>query len=514
MNDEATTILSALGEWAGNAAKELESSRLYVFGSLVHRDGVQFNEESDIDLLIILPTSLADAVNRARWMTKAKAQLAILRANVAKIRPNQWAKQQTISVLAVTELEIDEQIHKTGSPEFYATNEFFDLLTGERSPIKGVAKYKIVDNQLAFECIRFIQKARNDYFGQDKEGKPSIQEHWPGQDPLPKEIMRGAAMARALNSTDPEVQARKFDVQEGLDFITSEVYQARKSDPQIEASHQKISVLRSARGPKTSLNVEDQLLLWELIFEIVLQKVKAPKSKGRSLNFEDLEISSVGLFDERFRQAFPGVRGIQYFDTSAEIKTRLETFFKDFRNPENSRPFWWWRGGNMHIENFHYLADEVFLLNEEEVKIVKIAAVNLGLPERKFLYLEASSLAPTGLYPDTPSVIDLVSKGQYYKSYYEEFYGQHEDGRLVSEAEFDDGAMVRNGSIENIRGKVQPRVRHVTPYNVVLAPHQSPFNNVDFDRELETIMDGMLQGRAQLEELVDKFGKLPKWRIG
>jgi hypothetical protein len=81
---------------------------------------------------------------------------------------------------------------------------------------------------------------------------------------------------------------------------------------------------------------------------------------------------------------------------------------------------------------------------------------------------------------------------------------------LVDRAQFDDGAAVINGRLENIRGRSELRERYVTPYNFVVAPQGSPINNSKFDKRLGEILDSMLKGADLLKELLDEIVRLPK----
>jgi len=49
---------------------------------------------------------------------------------------------------------------------------------------------------------------------------------------------------------------------------------------------------------------------------------------------------------------------------------------------------------------------------------------------------------------------------------------------------------------------MQLRVRHLTPYNFLIAAKQSPFNSEKFMDQSEDIFDGILKGNNTLDDLM------------
>jgi hypothetical protein len=80
----------------------------------------------------------------------------------------------------------------------------------------------------------------------------------------------------------------------------------------------------------------------------------------------------------------------------------------------------------------------------------------------------------------------------------------------VTRAEYDDGAAIVNGKPVDILGRVALRVRYITPYNFLIAPFESPINNVAFDYELRGFLNDLLQGRDVFEKMCQSIIRLPK----
>jgi predicted nucleotidyltransferase len=60
-------VFTKLGEWSAEAVSSFGSKEVHLFGSLIHKNGVQFGSSSDIDLVLVMP-ELDDAVSRQRWL--------------------------------------------------------------------------------------------------------------------------------------------------------------------------------------------------------------------------------------------------------------------------------------------------------------------------------------------------------------------------------------------------------------------------------------------------------------
>lgn len=214
--------------------------------------------------------------------------------------------------------------------------------------------------------------------------------------------------------------------------------------------------------------------------------------------------TSTQFFSERFAKAFPGVRGIQWFRDPIKAIERLALFFTKPIVFGGHHPIWWWRSGNMYIQNFSILSNDTILLDHQELIIDELAAVNAGSYYQEFLYIKAKPAQPSGLY-DISSVPDQIALRGYAK---EEFSLFHE--RPVTRAEYDDGAAVIDGRVVRLNGEAQLRERFLTPYNFLIAAHESPINNDRFDEPCNEMLNRILRGEATIEELSTAILKLPR----
>lgn len=213
-------------------------------------------------------------------------------------------------------------------------------------------------------------------------------------------------------------------------------------------------------------------------------------------------------FSDRFSQAFPGLRGIQWFEDPRVIAERLKILLRQPLVYEEGEIAWWWRGHrNLQIERFEQVEGQHFLMDGREITLSRLAAINLrDVYHRKWVYVETSPDNPTGLYS---FVEEDVSRRVQESGYDYEEYGLVDGTLPVTRAEYDDGAAIIEGKPVNIVGRVVVRSRYTTPYNFVIAPHESPINNTQFDHQLETLLNQILQGADVFEILCNSIAQLP-----
>jgi hypothetical protein len=174
-------------------------------------------------------------------------------------------------------------------------------------------------------------------------------------------------------------------------------------------------------------------------------------------------------------------------------------------NPANPR-IWWWRGrGNNAIEEYSVVSPIEILLDYFELPIKRIVAVNTGTYWQSFVYVESTPKPPIGLYERDPK---SQAKEMELFGYLLEEFGLYK-GRPVTRAEYDDGAAVIDGKPQPIPGAVL-RLRLVTPYNFLIASHESPINNSHFDARADEMLNGILKNTCSIQDLVNEVKKLPK----
>jgi tetratricopeptide (TPR) repeat protein len=259
------SALKVLTNWA-KSVRNLRAD-LYVFGSTIYIGGGQFQAPtSDVDLVAVLPDSIGDAIHRAEWLRSFAEKKQLLEVALMQALHRSKADSPICSVLAVTRLEIAADLHKTTSQGFFCDNTFRNLRTGKEEiglPEAGSQKIK---NARLIDVFKFVQGVRNSFLGISPNGSCKLAP-WAGDDPLPKEIMRTAAM------TLPRVRGQpagvQFDVKAGLDHLHHYLYENSYA-PELAILNDWLSVRRGARGDRQlvqTLPAERYLLLAEIIFD-------------------------------------------------------------------------------------------------------------------------------------------------------------------------------------------------------------------------------------------------------
>jgi len=531
------SIRHVLKTWAKLAVEDFEAKAVYLFGSLIYKDGAQFMDGSDIDLVVVMP-ELAGAVDRWRWLRRFSEAVTGLEFKLMRElrRP---ATQPMVSIVAVTETELVFDLHKDGHRQFFTSNTFRDLVTSTDSEGLPNAGSSETDRFVA-GALSVAQKIRNDFLAVSANGTHRLTDHG-GDDPAPKRIMRAAAMAaRATGGT--EGPGAEHDVKEGLDLLTHELYERRDDDPAYRHLQDLMSVRRQARGELRPVDAAQQLLLGEMVYELALRTepsgvIEAGILEGRPTAAEDLEAaapvealakdaaavepgraaeapermgSSTSFFAERFAGAFPGVRSISWFSESDDIAQRMLALLRSPLAFQDGLPVWYWRGGNLQIEDFRQLSPSLFLMDADELKIARIAAIPGSSYKRHFVYVRCDAMEPTGLYRTRTKDIAAALEQMGYD--YEE-YGLVSGTIPVARAAYDDGAAMIDGKLTDLRGKSELRIRYTTPYNFVIAANGSPINNPRFDDTLvELLNEALAQPESEtvvVQRLRDLVEKLP-----
>jgi hypothetical protein len=347
-------LREVLGRWAKTVARDIGADGIYLFGSLVYRDGTQFVQESDIDLAIQIPDAVKGAIVRTAWIKKLFEHKLNLERELLKPLRRENVSDPICSVVAITGSEVGADIHKDGAEEFFKSNRFLNLLDGievDGFPNAGKTPIK---HRLVRQCFRFAQKKRNAFLAVNANGALGIQE-FVGADPIPKDVMRHAAMAARLRNPGAPIGA-EYDTQAGLDFLTNYLYDVRAHDAAYESLHHWVSVQRRARGSVGPLKAIDWLFFSEVVWDLgddALQAHLAQRAEDKVKKETAVPGGhSTVFFSNRFAQAFPGVRGISWFENADEIKMRLTTLLANPLRFSGRTPVWWWRGGNSQIEHF------------------------------------------------------------------------------------------------------------------------------------------------------------------
>ncbi len=278
-------------------------------------------------------------------------------------------------------------------------------------------------------------------------------------------------------------------------------------------------VLADRLGISTSTEMDN--VISELLKVISSSQINKNKVDDKSSEQElpIINVESTVFFSDRMAKAFPGLNGLNWFNSPEDAVYRLSILLQrplEFRKPSHLRnvpsrlsgirtdPIWWWRGySNMQIKQFEALESGKCLADYYQFNIAKIGVYRSPRYDREFVYVETNPDQPTGLYNYSPE--DLIRMKQEF-GYVAEEYGVF-DGKLITRTEYDDGSAVIDGKVVDAHG-AKLRIRYLTPYNFIIAAAGSPINNKKFDIVSSDYLNGILDGRYKVEEFVEVILKL------
>ena len=211
------------------------------------------------------------------------------------------------------------------------------------------------------------------------------------------------------------------------------------------------------------------------------------------------------FFEDRFKQAFPGVRSPTWFSKENNSIDRLARLLQLPLKFSNAAPIWWWRDGNNSINSFKILENQVVLMNFEELTIRRIAAIPGTTYKQNFVYIETEPMLPTGIYKIDEKTL-LNYEEQF--GYVSEEYGLYDGHHVFSRSEYDDGGTYINGTYVDTTRNSIIRKRYITPYNFIIAAQDSPINNKNYDSRILKTMNFILHEKNPEKTLKDFFAEL------
>ena len=152
------------------------------------------------------------------------------------------------------------------------------------------------------------------------------------------------------------------------------------------------------------------------------------------------------------------------------------------------------------------LNDTTVLLDDQELEVTKIAAVDLGAYWNSFVYVEAG--------PVSASEACTLTETQVKERVEQVGYCDEEvclfKGKYLPRGFWDDGAAEIEGKVVDFNGEAELRIRHLSKYNLLIAGNDSCVNCMEFDDPMEALMNQCLLSQDSLELLAKAVGKLRK----
>jgi predicted nucleotidyltransferase len=268
MKDE---IIKLIKKWKEEVSKDIEIDTIYLFGSSIYLDGRMFKaSKSDLDLIILIPENIKDALDRKNWLQKLKVKKEQLEKEVLFLLKKTDTNEQTVSIVPITKLELDYNIHKGETRNFFEINEFLNI--NDETVFKGsdYFTFKECKNEFVIQVLKSVQKARNSYL--TNSAIIDYQElEWKGDDIIPKPLAREAAKIVSF-SEENYTTGDELNTSFGCDFIKQNL----KSKRNIEEFLNLYTWIddrsggRSNSQEKDILTQEKHLLLYEFLYDLTI----------------------------------------------------------------------------------------------------------------------------------------------------------------------------------------------------------------------------------------------------
>lgn len=249
------------------------------------------------------------------------------------------------------------------------------------------------------------------------------------------------------------------------------------------------------------------ILTWVLIsfiVKLIKRNKTCDENSERHKIIPTLTIPSDAFFKNRLADAFPGQRGLKWYEPKIAVE-RLKILLKEplifNTNGKNGcpcDPIWWFRGHSaLFIENFKVLSKTKILINIEELDINRIAVYIGDIYYKCFIYVETKAEKQTGLYNIKTEEIQRSIENI---GYCAEEYGLKGKLKITRNEHDDGGTVVKNKAID--ASDAELRVRYLSDYNFIIAAKQSPYNSRRVESDSIDFLNGILKGTKQADALL------------
>jgi len=300
MTDIKTEIIQLLKDWKVDLNKEIDSGRLFLFGSLINFDGKQFNSnKSDIDLIIEFPKDLTNAIAIRNWLLILKKKKEILEQKLTFLMKKDSNSEEIVSLLPVTQIELSYNLHKSNVRNFFEINEFYEVETDLSEKGSVLFPPQKLESELMIQAIESTQKVRNDFL-KNSAIYDFKKLDWAEEDrAIPKELARHCAKIKA--SISGEIfNADALNLSLGVDFLKSLLSDKRDNSEiyelycWVDSRTNGSSIVADSK----LLAQENHLLFYEIVFEKILEILPTIMKKETSqLTIEFSELNKTFISD-------------------------------------------------------------------------------------------------------------------------------------------------------------------------------------------------------------------------
>lgn len=285
MKDLKTEIISLLKNWKDEVNKEIETGRLFLFGSLINYGGRQFNPlKSDVDLIIEFPKNLTNAIEIKNWLIILKRHKQSLEQKLTFLIKKETNNQEIVSLIPISEIELKFHLHKSGARNFFEINEFYNIENDTVEKGEDLFKFEHIENELIIQAIELSQKVRNDFLKNCAILDFKKLEWLEDDRAIPKDLARHSAKIKSLE--DGEIfNADSLNTSLGLDFLKN-ITSSFRNIHEIYNLYCWIDSRTNGSSDFSNtskvLSQEEHLLLYELLFQKILEVIPKIKTESKT----------------------------------------------------------------------------------------------------------------------------------------------------------------------------------------------------------------------------------------
>jgi hypothetical protein len=202
-------------------------------------------------------------------------------------------------------------------------------------------------------------------------------------------------------------------------------------------------------------------------------------------------------FDLALVRAMPGKGSYTKTYIQAKNKKEIDRVLSSLADACEACDLWWFAGGYQHGPAcpIKRLAEEVWLIQHDECKIIDLWVYRHPTLERQYVLLHLAPQPPFGLYSGDANS-DREEAG-YYK------------GRYVTRGEYDDGYAEIDEEVIELQG-VELRSRNLKDDFYVLVPKYSVYNQLANDQQTDEVYQTLRAAGKIDQSLLQPLERLPR----
>lgn len=287
-------INNVINNWQTRVQKDITINDIFIFGSSIINKGFLFDDgTSDIDLVILMPESLSNAIERTNWIESLKMHKSKLEGSFIELFKRKQTNEPIVSIIPITNTELTYDIHKSGVRDFFKDNEFLNLNSNQI--VNGLIKEKGLNqlDNIIRNLLEFSQNIRNKYLAIGLIDDKDLLNWQSDIDVAPKELIRSSALAAYVENGKKEVK-EKTDLKIGLSHLQHYFYSRRFEHPLYLKLYDWLSKRLLRKGKLQNLESIDYIFLSEVIFDMALSLIPIETSE-KDIDLSKNRISEIDI---------------------------------------------------------------------------------------------------------------------------------------------------------------------------------------------------------------------------